>query len=150
MNLNLNLHTSVIINERTKKNLKISDMQGGGKPGANTVDHLLILQEIQRNKKEIYMAFLDVTKAYDKAWADGIMYVMAKQGVCNKIWTIIKKLNEGLTARAETKYGHTREIKMKDNIRQGGVLSVIRYAVIRDETQGFLHLCFIHLYTMYI
>ena len=122
-----------IINERTKESLTISDMQGGGKPGANTVDHLLILQEIQRNKKEVYMAFLDVTKAYDKAWADGIMYVMAKQGVSDKTWTIIKKLNEGLTAIAETKYGHTRKIKMKDNIRQGGVLSVIMYAVLMDE-----------------
>ena len=122
-----------IINERTKETVKISEMQGGGKPGANTADHLLVLQETLRNQKEAYIAFLDVTKAYDKAWADGIMYVLAKQGVYNKTWTTIRKLNEGLTAVAETKYGHTREIKMKDNIRQGGVLSVIMYAVLMDE-----------------
>ena len=30
-----------IINNRAKKKVQISDMQGGGKKGANTVDHIL-------------------------------------------------------------------------------------------------------------
>ena len=71
----------------------------------------------ERKGKDTYIAFLDVTKAYDKAWADGIMYVMANQGIQDNTWTIIRKLNEGLTAVAETKHGKTREFKMKDNIR---------------------------------
>ena len=122
-----------IINERTKEKILLSDMQGGGKKGANTSDHLLTIQELQKKGKNTYIAFLDVTKAYDKAWADGIMYVMAQQGVQDSTWMTIKKLNEGLTAVAETKHGKTREIKMKDNIRQGGVLSVIMYAILMDE-----------------
>jgi hypothetical protein len=36
---------------------------------------------IPKKKKKTYITFLDVTKAYDKAWLDGIMYVMDKQGV---------------------------------------------------------------------
>ena len=33
--------------------------------------------------KTTYAAFLDVTKAYDKAWLDGIMYAMHKRGFIN-------------------------------------------------------------------
>ena len=36
-------------------------------------------------------------------------------------------------SRLKTKYGKTREINIKDSIRQGGVLSVIQYALIMDE-----------------
>ena len=122
-----------IINERAKKHLNISDMQGGGKKGANTVDHILALKEASRKGKNIYIAFLDVTKAYDKAWAEGIMFVMEKQGIKDKLWETIKHLNEDLEAYIETKHGNTRQIKLKDNIRQGGVLSVIMYATMMDE-----------------
>ena len=48
-------------------------------------------------------------------------------------WDIIKKLNENITARLKTKYGLTREIKIRDSIRQGGVLSVNQYALLMDE-----------------
>ena len=39
-----------------------------------------------------------------------------------------------LKARIKTKNGLTREITIKDSIRQGGVLSVIQYASVMDET----------------
>ena len=79
------------------------------------------------------MAFLDVTKAYDKAWSKAIMYVMHKQGIKDLHWRIIEKLNESLTAKIATKYGETRKIKIKDSKRQGGVLSVLEYGVLMDE-----------------
>ena len=46
---------------------------------------------------------------------------------------MIKNLNSNLTARIQTRYGLTRKIKIKDSIRQGGVLSVIEYATLLDE-----------------
>ena len=122
-----------IINERAKEQLDISDSQGGGKKGSNTVDHTLALKEAIKKGKKVYIAFLDVTKAYDKAWADGIMYVLEKRGIKDRLWKKIKQLNEDLTAVIETKHGNTRQIQMKDNIRQGGVLSVVMYATLMDE-----------------
>jgi len=126
-----------IINERTKKDVRLTDKQAGGIPGSATCDHLIILdqtiQEIRRNKKTAYIVFLDVQKAYDKAWLDGILYALNKNGVNGKNLSLIKKLNSNLKARLHTKYGLTREISIKDSIRQGGVLSVIEYATLIDE-----------------
>ena len=126
-----------VINERATQKVHMSNNQAGGKKGVATVDHLAILNEAifeaRKNKKTVYMVFLDVTKAYDKAWLDAIMYVMHKEGLDTPEWDIIRKLNLNLTANIQTKDGPTREIQIKDSIRQGGVLSVLQYALMMDE-----------------
>ena len=126
-----------IINERVKHQVQITDAQAGGIPGSATVDHLIVLkqtlQEITNRKQTAYVVFLDVQKAYDKAWLDAILYVLNKNGVQGKNLNVIKKLNSNLTARIQTRYGLTKEIPIKDSIRQGGVLSVVEYATLIDE-----------------
>ena len=126
-----------MVNNRATTKAQMTDAQAGGKKGRATVDHLLAFKEAvnaaRSQKLPVYATFLDVTKAYDKAWIDAILYVMYKRGVNSKLWQIIKKLNENLTANIHTKYGPTRKITIKDSIRQGGVLSVLQYALLMDE-----------------
>ena len=81
------------INERAKEQLDII-YQGGGNKGASTVDHLMVVHETIRIGKKVYVTFLDVPKAYDKVWADGIMYVLEKEGK-DTTWS----LTEDLTAQ---------------------------------------------------
>ena len=132
-----------VMNERAKAQVNMTELQAGGSRGRATVDHILVMKEIinylKNKRKRIYVAFLDVTKAYDKAWLDAIMYVMYKQGLQDKTWAIVKNLNENLTAKIETKYGKTRKIRIKDSIRQGGVLSVLQYALLMDEISKEIH-----------
>merc|ERR1711947_58490 len=117
--------------------INVTEAQAGGKRGSATVDHLVLLNELineaKRQKKEVYIAYMDVTKAYDKAWLTGIMYVMHKEGLTDNHWTIVKRLNENLSAQIQTKFGLTREIKIKDSIRQGGVLSTTWVGLLMDE-----------------
>ena len=47
--------------------------------------------------------YLDVTKAYDKALLKAIMYARHKEGLTDNHWTLLKKLNENLTATILTK-----------------------------------------------
>ena len=128
-----------IINERVKKNISISEHQGGGKKGADTTDHILILKEAIKRSNKIYVTFLDVTKAYDKAWADALLYVLHKKGVKDRLWLTVKDLNNNLMAKVRTKHGKTRDIKIRDSIRQGGVLSVTLYAAMMDEIAVEIH-----------
>ena len=115
-----------IINERVKKQVQLTEAQAGGIPGSATCDHLTILdqtiQEIREEKKTAYIIFLDVQKAYDKAWLNGILYALNQNGVSGKNLIMIKKINTNLRARIHTKHGLTREIRIRDSIRQGGVL----------------------------
>ena len=62
----------------------------------STTDHayrpILKIKELinhnKTDKKNTYITFLHVTKAYDKAWFDAIMYVMNKQGCDGATWDL--------------------------------------------------------------
>ena len=112
-----------IINERVRTKVNMSENQAEGKRNSTTIDNIPILtttiKEIKKKKKPVYMIFLDVTKASNKAWLDAIMYVMHKEGPDTPEWSIIKQLNENLKAKIQTKYGETRANNIKDSIRQG-------------------------------
>ena len=57
------------------------------------------------------MIYLDVTKAYDKAWLDALLYVLNKRGIETENWQITNDINTNLTATIKTKYGNTRETR---------------------------------------
>ena len=122
-----------IINDRLQREITISEAQGGGRKKVRTADHIAALHTAASINRNSYITFLDVTKAYDKAWADGLLYAIHKQGSTSKTWKTVKMLNENLTARVRTKHGPTRKIVIKDSIRQGGVLAVTLYATVMDE-----------------
>ena len=132
-----------LVNNRIIPLVNMSDAQAGGIKGRATVDHILILKEMihisKLQKQETLLTYLDVTKAYDKAWLDAIMYVLHKQGVKTPIWLVVKRLNSNLKTTIQTKHGPTRQINIKDSIRQGGVLSVILYALLMDEISKDIH-----------
>ena len=75
----------------SKNDIRTADAQARGKRGSSTVDHLLILRELEniaaKQREKVYMAFLDATKAYDKAWSEAIIYVMHKEGI-KGIWNM--------------------------------------------------------------
>ena len=100
-------------------------------------DHILKIKELinhnKTNKKNTYITFLDVTKAYDKAWLGAIMYVMNKQGCEGATWNLTDRLIQNLTATIRTKHGMTKPININNSIRQGGVLAVTQYATLMDE-----------------
>ena len=101
-----------IINNRIKEVINMTLNQGGGIKGKS--DHLLrIINFIKANKlkkQKPILVFLDVTKAYDKAWNKAIMYALDSSGVKGKDWTITKKLNDNLTASIKTQHGYTRHM----------------------------------------
>ena len=122
-----------VINNRIKEDINMTPNQGGGIEGKSTSDHLVritnFIKSNKAKKQKPILVFLDVTKAYDKAWIKAIMYALDRSGIKGKDWIITKKLNENLTARIQTNHGYTRKVEIKDSIRQGGILSVIQYAI---------------------
>ena len=110
-----------IINERVKEVTQITDAQVGGKEGSATTDHLIalkqIIQEIRNDGKTAYVIFLDVQKAYDKAWLDAILYVLNKNGVDGKNLSMVKKTRLLAHCQHSNKV-HVRSNKRNQNQRQ--------------------------------
>ena len=126
-----------IIANKITEEINITDYQAGGKKNSSTSDHLTILNNViyqnKKQKKTTYLCFMDVTKAYDKAWLEGIMHVMNKNGIEGTKWKMTRELSNNLKAKVQTRHGPTQEFEINDSIKQGGVLSVIQYATLIDE-----------------
>ena len=78
------------------------------------------------------MAFLDLHKAYDKIWKATVSANLWSKGIRGKIWRIIRNLNNNLTSKIKTRFGYTRNIKIEESLRQGGVLSGTEFASLID------------------
>ena len=92
-----------ILNNRAIEVIPFSEAQAGGRPGRSTVDQMFILTEILKKRKfenlSTYCAFLDVHKAYDKAWRGIIMHILWENNIKGKLWRVMNKLNSNITAK---------------------------------------------------
>ena len=116
-----------LIDDRIEKTVPFTQAQGGGKKGASTCDHLFIIRSIIditiKEKKETYITFYDVSKAFDNADNDDMLSIMWDKGFRGKAWRILKNLSKDLTATIKTRFGLTREIAMEIGGKQGSRLT---------------------------
>src|SRR5579862_5111957 len=92
-------------------------MQFGFQSGVSTTDAIFIVQQLQEKymaaKKDLWMAFIDLEKAFDRVPRDDMWWSLRELGVEESIvWVITYdgsitavKLNNGLSERFEVKVG---------------------------------------------
>ena len=51
-----------------------------------------VVQGRLKEDKVTYASFLDVKKAYDTVWHDGLWFKLWEMGVRGKVWRIIKQM----------------------------------------------------------
>lgn len=91
---------SSILNTRLMKwseiNDKLNDKQFGFRPGRSTIDCIFILQnlitETLHKKQDVYCAFIDFQKAFDKVNRHVLYYKLWNEGVSTKFVQLIKKM----------------------------------------------------------
>ena len=125
-----------IIDNRIEKTVPFTQAQGGGKKGMSTCDHLFVLRTIidisQSQKRETFLTFYDVSKAYDHVDNDDLLVTMWEKGLRGTTWRILQALNTDLSAQVKTKFGHTREITMEIGGKQGSRLTGRMFAKLMD------------------
>ena len=116
-----------------KKNQLISDLQGSGKSGSRTCDHLLVFRclfdkYVKHQGKHLYTCFVDLKKAFDTVPRVKLFYILAKDysiggnflKILQQIYSnnkIFIKLNDGLVQPFVTTVG----------VKQGCVFSPILF-----------------------
>ena len=69
----------------------ITNNQSGFRPGDSTTNQLLFLineiHEAFENPKvlEVRAVFLDISKAFDKVWHDGLIFKLKQNGICGNL-----------------------------------------------------------------
>jgi hypothetical protein len=99
--------------------------QAGFRKDRSTVDQLFILTEIIRNRRpnKTYCCFLDIQKAYDRVWRDGLWEKLAEYGISGKMWRVLRSIYENVESSVLVNDNHTRFFSINVGLRQGCLLS---------------------------
>ena len=102
------------------------------------------MQELGRSRKTpLYMRFIDFQKAYDSVDRELLWVVLARFGVPEKMFTVIRQFHEGMRARVRTDDGeHSEWFDVTQGLRQGCVLSPLLFNVFFAAVIHAVLVCF--------
>ena len=85
-----------VIDRRVRDMVKIDDMQFGFMAGKGTTDAIFIVRQLQEKymakKKDLWMAFVDLEKAFDRVPRDVVWWALRSLGVDEWLVSVIKAM----------------------------------------------------------
>ena len=77
-----------VINNRIKSVLSLAEAQAGARERRSSVDQLLtlklVIQQKKFQRKQTYITLIDIEKAFDYTWREGMFYNLCQRGVRGK------------------------------------------------------------------
>jgi hypothetical protein len=115
---------------------QMSDEQGGFRAGRSCADLLFLLSETLAANREsdrpTYMCFLDVKKAYDTVWHDGLWKRLSEVGVRGRVWRLLKGWYERMESAVAIDGEKGRWFRIWQGVKQGSVWSPLLFALYID------------------
>ena len=115
----------------------LAEEQAGFRYGRACVDQIFILADIISTRrqagKKTYTCFIDVEKAYDRVWRNGLWMSLWKRGVRGRLWRVFKDYYNKVESCVRLDDGNTEWFDINVGVRQGCVLSPILFDVFIDQ-----------------
>ena len=121
-----------IVDGLIRQLVSIDDSQFCFVPGRGTIDAIFVVRQLQEKylaaNKRLYMAFVDLEKAFDRIPRKVIWWALRKLGV--EEWIV--RLVQGMYANARVRVGegYSEEFEVKVGVHQGSVLSPLLIIVL--------------------
>lgn len=124
----------------TEKMAPLSITQGGFRPQRGTLDQILALHlSITRARdagKPVYLAFLDITKAYDSVPREQLWTRCREMNLDPGLIEILMGLFENVESKVVINDCPSRPIRHRDGLLQGSILSPLLYSIFIDTLPG--------------
>ena len=125
-----------IVDGLIRQLVSIDDSQFGFVPGRGTTDAIFVVRQLQEKylaaKKRLYMAFVDLEKAFDRLPWKVFWWALRKLGV--EEWIV--RLVQGMYAHARSCVrvgeGYSKEYEVKVGVHQGSVLSPLLFIIVLE------------------
>lgn len=115
----------------------IHPLQGGFQKGLGCLMTSFMLREsiyfAKENHSRLYVCFLDVRKAFDCVWHDGLFYKLYNMGIDKAIFSILQNLYTGMSSCVKFKGCKSGWFPILQGTRQGGVISPFLYLVFLND-----------------
>ena len=122
---------------------KFSNSQFGFRENHRTSDSLFILKSlinkyIHKKKQKLFICFVDLQKAFDSVWRDGLLFKLANIGVGEKIYNIIKSHFYKTETAFKLENLHSNFFETTRGVRQGDSISPTLFNIfINDLDKAF-------------
>ncbi len=112
--------------------------QIGFKKKCRTTDHIftlkcLIDKYIKKAGGRLYACFVDLTKAYDTVWRDGLFYKLIKCGISGKAVNILTDMYRSVSFCVKTKGKVTNPFPSEIGLKQGCSLSPLLFNIYMND-----------------
>jgi hypothetical protein len=116
---------------------KISTVQGAGRKKISCTHTSLLVREtiafnLEENRK-VFVALLDVKKAYDTVWSDGLKYKLLKSGIDYKLYKILVELLDDFQCAIFVANEMSEWFTLRQGIPQGAPLSLWMYEIFMND-----------------
>ena len=107
----------------------IAEEQAGFRHNRSTVDQLFILHEIVKGRrpKKTFCCFIDVQKAYDRVWRNGVWKKLDEYQLKGKMWRVINNMYDKVESSVLVETNNTDFFTIEVGVRQGCILSPILF-----------------------
>jgi len=82
-----------------------------------------IQEKCRQQNQDLYIVFVDLTKAFDTVNRDGLWHVLKKLGCPNKFVSVVRPLHDGMEARVLDQGSFSDTFNVSNGVKQGCVLA---------------------------
>ena len=125
-----------IVDGLIRQLVSIDDSQFGFIPGRGTTDAIFVVRQLQKKylaaNKRLYMAFVDLEKAFDWVPRKVIWWALRKLGVEEWIVRLVQGMYANARSSVRVGEGYSEEFEVKVGVHQGSVLSPLLFIIVLE------------------
>ena len=109
------------------------ESQCGFRAGKGTVDMIFALRQIQEKSRkqnnDLYMVFIDLTKAFDTVNRPALWKVLRKLGIPENMLSVISSFHNGMKASVHAGGESSTSFNVSNGTKQGCVMAPVLFAL---------------------
>ena len=125
-----------IVDGLIRQVVSIDNSQFGFVSGKGTTDAIFVVRQLQEKylaaNKRLYMAFVDLQKAFDRVPRKVIWWVLRKLGVEEWIVRLVKGMYANARSRVRVGESFSKEFEVKVGVHQGSILSPLLFIIVLE------------------
>ena len=130
------------LNKWAENNDVLSDSQFGFRMGRSTTDAIFVLnaiiQKILNEKGRLFCTFIDLKKAFDSVYLNGLWYKLYKLGINAKLLRVIEDMYNKVKTCVRGCNSYSEFFDCAVGLKQGEVISPILFSLFIEDLELFL------------